>query len=292
MRGIRKGVSYLTFFFLVVDAITGILLMWYYTPSIKEAYSSIVEIENVFSFGAFLRSLHYFSTHFLVASVFFHFTLVVFFTKDIAGANFFKWMGGFAAFIIALLLAFSGKILPMDGHAGVSAIVARGFGDFWNLSIFSFLFDGEEVAVKKIFFSHIVIGILTSAFIFYHVFFRPKNFKEEPLQLSDSIVRNLIFVCGVLILIVISLLFRAPLGKPFIAGSKWSLNVTSEWYFSWLQFISERSLNFARIFVFFVVLLGFFTPLLMRKFGELKVRLIWIILIVILVIFSCIRMAG
>jgi len=63
--------------------ITGILLLYFYIPSIQNAYWSIKDLENVVVFGWLLRAQHRWAAHLMVAIVFFH-LLRVFFTSSLS----------------------------------------------------------------------------------------------------------------------------------------------------------------------------------------------------------------
>ena len=56
----------------LILTITGLVLMFLYTPSVERAYWSVKDIEYVITFGWFLRGLHRITAHLMVAVVFIH----------------------------------------------------------------------------------------------------------------------------------------------------------------------------------------------------------------------------
>ena len=64
------GVATLSFFFILV--VTGVLLMVYYKPSVAEAYNSIKDIHFVVPTGRFIRNIHRWAAHLMVAGVLLH----------------------------------------------------------------------------------------------------------------------------------------------------------------------------------------------------------------------------
>src|SRR5262249_1968873 len=56
----------------VVLIVTGILLMFYYHPSVPQAYTDMKDLQFVVASGVFLRNLHRWSAHAMVFLVFAH----------------------------------------------------------------------------------------------------------------------------------------------------------------------------------------------------------------------------
>src|SRR5262245_1377927 len=73
------GVAALASF--LVAAVTGVLLMIYYTPSTELAYSSVKDIHYTVPTGRFIRNLHRWSAHVMVITVILH-AIRVFFTAS------------------------------------------------------------------------------------------------------------------------------------------------------------------------------------------------------------------
>ena len=94
-------------------ALTGLLLLYFYIPSVQSAYWSIKDIENVVVFGSLLRAQHRWAAHLMVAVVFLH-MVRVFFTAAYRGQRVWNWYIGIALFIVTLFLSFSGYLLPWD----------------------------------------------------------------------------------------------------------------------------------------------------------------------------------
>lgn len=101
--------------------VTGILLMLYYHPSVPGAYHDMKDLRFVVSSGTFLRNLHRWSAHAMVAIVFLH-MLRVFYAGAYRAPRQFNWVIGVILFLITLLLSYTGYLLPWDQLAywGVS----------------------------------------------------------------------------------------------------------------------------------------------------------------------------
>lgn len=104
------GISAACFFILLV---TGVLLMFYYHPSIPRAYQDMKDLDFVVSCGTFLRSLHRWSAHAMVAAVFLHMARV-FYAGAYRPPREFNWVIGVILLLITVLLSYTGYLLPWD----------------------------------------------------------------------------------------------------------------------------------------------------------------------------------
>lgn len=103
----------LTFYFFLVLTITGVLLMFYYVPSVDRAYGDIAALETNVRFGMLMRNLHRWLAHAMVISVFMH-MMRVFYTGAYKPPREFNWVVGVLLLVLTLLLSFTGYLLPWD----------------------------------------------------------------------------------------------------------------------------------------------------------------------------------
>lgn len=104
------GLSAVTFFILTV---TGLLLMFYYHPSVPRGYQDMKDLEFVVSAGVFLRNLHRWSAHTMVALVLLH-MVRVFFAGAYRPPREFNWVIGVCLLVLTILLSYTGYLLPWD----------------------------------------------------------------------------------------------------------------------------------------------------------------------------------
>jgi ubiquinol-cytochrome c reductase cytochrome b subunit len=105
-----------TLFFFVLQLITGILLTVYYVPSPDHAYDSIQFIEQEVTFGWFVRGLHHWGASAMVIAIGLH-MLQVYLYGAYKPPRELMWMVGVALFILVLMFAFTGYLLPWDQKA-------------------------------------------------------------------------------------------------------------------------------------------------------------------------------
>lgn len=104
------GTSFLLFLILTV---TGVLLMFYYRPTIDLAYQDMKDLEFAVSFGILLRNLHRWGAHAMVVVVILH-MVRVFLTGSYKKPREFNWGVGVMLLTLTLFLSFTGYLLPWD----------------------------------------------------------------------------------------------------------------------------------------------------------------------------------
>ncbi len=102
----------ITFFLFCVETITGVLLMFYYRPTVEWAYADMTALRDVASMGI-LRELHRWAAHAMVIAVMLH-TYRVFLTGSYKPPREFNWVVGVLLLVLTLLLSFTGYLLPWD----------------------------------------------------------------------------------------------------------------------------------------------------------------------------------
>jgi quinol-cytochrome oxidoreductase complex cytochrome b subunit len=103
----------ITFFLFIVEAITGILLMFYYRPVTEYAYLDMKYLEFDVPFGIVLRNLHRWAAHLMVVTIMLH-MLRVFLTGSYKPPREFNWIVGVTLLVLTFLLSFTGYLLPWD----------------------------------------------------------------------------------------------------------------------------------------------------------------------------------
>jgi quinol-cytochrome oxidoreductase complex cytochrome b subunit len=94
-------------------SITGILLMFYYVPSVERAYSYITILQTEVPFGQILRNLHRWGAHLMVIAAVLHMARV-FYTGAYKPPREFNWVVGVVLLLLTLAASFTGYLLPWD----------------------------------------------------------------------------------------------------------------------------------------------------------------------------------
>ena len=104
------------FFIFIMQAVTGILLMFYYVPTADHAYASTQYIIHDVDYGWFLLSYHFWGSTAMVVCVFAHMSQV-FLWGAYKKPREMIWLVGLALFGIVMGFGFTGYLLPWDQRA-------------------------------------------------------------------------------------------------------------------------------------------------------------------------------
>ena len=102
----------ITFFLFLVLTFTGLLLMFYYRPTVEYAFVDILDLREQVPFGI-MREVHRWGAHAMVISVWIH-MFRVFMTGSYKPPREFNWVIGVILLVLTLLLSFTGYLLPWD----------------------------------------------------------------------------------------------------------------------------------------------------------------------------------
>jgi len=92
---------------------TGVLLMFYYVPSVERAYTTMKEIQLSVPLGQFSRNMHRWAAHGMVLAVILHMARV-FYTGAYKPPREFNWIIGVFLLLLTLGASFTGYLLPWD----------------------------------------------------------------------------------------------------------------------------------------------------------------------------------
>jgi quinol-cytochrome oxidoreductase complex cytochrome b subunit len=98
-------------FLFIMQALTGIFLTVYYTPSPDHAYDSILYIMNEVQFGWLVRGIHHWGASLMVLVVFIH-MLRTFVTASYKYPRELTWLIGIGLLLMTVGMGFTGYLLP------------------------------------------------------------------------------------------------------------------------------------------------------------------------------------
>jgi menaquinol-cytochrome c reductase cytochrome b subunit len=128
-RKVPKGTNWFytlgsaTLFAFLSQAVTGVFLAMYYTPSVTEAYESTRRITNEIFLGEFVRGMHKWGSTMMVILIFLHMGRVFFFGAYKYPREL-NWIIGFVLLILTFVMALTGYLLPFDQRSYWATIVA------------------------------------------------------------------------------------------------------------------------------------------------------------------------
>ncbi|MEE8355908.1 MAG: cytochrome b N-terminal domain-containing protein [Anaerolineales bacterium] len=168
---------------------TGVLLMFYYVPSVDNAYNSMKEIQLSVPLGQFTRNMHRWSAHGMVLMVILHMARV-FYTGAYKPPREFNWIIGVVLLLLTLGASFTGYLLPWDQLAFWAITVGTNIAGYAPLVgdvMRQLLLGGSEVgqnALIRFYTLHIaIIPLLIGIFVSIHIW---RVRKDGGLAINDS----------------------------------------------------------------------------------------------------------
>lgn len=177
----------ITFFLFCVQAITGIMLAFYYKPTPEAALASIQYIETQVRFGSAIRAIHHWAANGMIVMCIAH-MLRVFIMGVYKAPREMNWLSGFVLLILTLAFGFTGYLLPWDQTAYWATTVGSAIGGAIPIVgdlVLVFLRVGWDVTgetLSRFYALHvIVIPVATLAFMLAHFFMIRKQGIAKPL---------------------------------------------------------------------------------------------------------------
>ncbi|HET6548548.1 MAG TPA: cytochrome b N-terminal domain-containing protein [Solirubrobacter sp.] len=151
-RKVPKGTNWFytlgsaTMFAFVSQAITGVFLAMYYTPSPTQAYESARHITNDVFLGEFVRGMHKWGSSVMVILIFLHMGRTFFFGAYKYPREL-NWIIGVVLVVLTFLMSLTGYLLPFDQRSYWATIVAaniNGTGPLVGPYLSDFLRGGAD----------------------------------------------------------------------------------------------------------------------------------------------------
>jgi menaquinol-cytochrome c reductase cytochrome b subunit len=157
-RKVPKGTNWFytlgsaTLFAFIAQAVTGVFLAMFYTPSTTQAYASIAHINNDVFLGALVHGMHKWGSSVMVILIFLHMGRTFFFGAYKYPREL-NWVIGVVLLILTMTMAFTGYLLPFDQRsfwASVVGININGTGPIVGPYLSDFLRAGPELGATTL----------------------------------------------------------------------------------------------------------------------------------------------
>jgi quinol-cytochrome oxidoreductase complex cytochrome b subunit len=157
-RKVPKGTNWFytlgsaTLFAFVIQALTGVFLAMFYTPSPTQAYGSITHINNDVPLGEFVHGLHKWGASVMIILVFLHMARTYFFGAYKYPREL-NWVIGAVLLILTLVMGLTGYLLPFDQRSFWATTVANNItatGPVLGPYLADFLRAGPEIGATTL----------------------------------------------------------------------------------------------------------------------------------------------
>ena len=185
------GFGFSSGFFFLIQILTGLLLSIHYVPNILFAFESIEHIMRDVNFGWFLRYLHSNGASFFFICLYSHILKNIFY-RSYKYPRHNVWNSGIFVFILSIITAFIGYVLPWGQMSFWGATVITNLltalpyigSDlvFWIWGGFSI----GNATLNRFFSFHFVLPFLVLCFIFVHLSLLHNFGSNNPLCIDSS----------------------------------------------------------------------------------------------------------
>jgi hypothetical protein len=190
------GLGGISFFLFLLLTLTGVLLMFYYIPSVDQAYQTMHDIQELQPFGFLMRNIHRYAAHAMVITVFLHMCRV-FYTGSFRAPRQFNWVVGVILLVLTFLLSYTGYLLPWDQvsiwavQVGVNMVGSTPFlGDLVRFLLIGDYSVGQNALIR--FYTLHVIGLplLLGVFLAVHFWRIRKDGFSRGLTFTSRILEH------------------------------------------------------------------------------------------------------
>jgi cytochrome b6 len=256
-------------FFFLVQIVTGLMLLFYYQPTVSDAHASVEFITEHVPAGALVRNVHAWASSLMIASVMVH-LLTAFAMKAFARPREITWVTGVALFGITFAFGFTGYLLPWHQIAvnatkiGLQTIEEVGKylpGQMatWP-GMMKEIIQGEasvgQATLSRFFALHVIIlPLCIAATLGIHLLSvqlhgMSQGIDGEPKRhekfFPTFFIKDLrVWGVAFMVLFVLGLclpfesLFSYPLFEPFNPKGSTPDGIKPEWYFFWVYYPLE-----------------------------------------------------
>jgi quinol-cytochrome oxidoreductase complex cytochrome b subunit len=167
--------------------ISGTYLMFFYRPTVPDAYFDMHTLSTSVAFGQFVRNVHRWSAHLMVVIVILH-LLRVFYSGAYRPPRQFNWVIGVSLLVLTLLMSFTGYLLPWDQLAYWAITVGTniaGYVPLFGTHVRNLMLGGTEVgsaALLRFYVLHIYfIPALITVILSIHIW----RVRKDGFAVSD-----------------------------------------------------------------------------------------------------------
>ena len=237
----------------LLQILSGIALLFYYTPSVDHAHTSVAYIMKVVTSGSFIRGLHVYGASAMIILLVVHLAQN-FFYGSYKGRRELQWISGCILLFLVLGMGFTGYLLPWDQKAYFATEVGTNVPSEIPIAggwIKSLLLRGDHLGaltISSFFVLHVfIISGLIVLFVVFHLFMLRKRgaagpINEDPFEpkletgtfYPGQVMRDLAF--AIIVIVAIALLahfFPADLG-PQANPADTQYLPRPDWYFRFL----------------------------------------------------------
>lgn len=172
----------ISLFIIIQQALTGVYMLFFYTPHPELALKSIEMMSNEDALGKLFRNMHRWGSILLLATIITHVVTVVY-QKAYRRPRELNWISGVFQFLVVVLLLSTGILLPWDWRAYWAFALWVDYVDTWPViggTLKNFMLDA--FTINRAFITHaMILPVALGLLLRFHFKMVRRHGISEPL---------------------------------------------------------------------------------------------------------------
>nr|YP_010586119.1 cytochrome b [Chimarra paramonorum]UZZ43855.1 cytochrome b [Chimarra paramonorum] len=291
---------------LVIQIATGLFLSMHYTPHMDMAFDSINSIYRNVNYGWLIRSIHMNGASFFFICLYIHIGRNLYYESFM---NMYTWFVGIVIFLLTMMTAFMGYVLPWGQMSFWGATVITNLMSaipYINTILVQWIWGGYSISnatLNRFFSFHFVLPFIIAAFTMIHLIFLHQKGSNNPLCVNSNLDKipfhpyftlkdllGFLMLTNILLWICISNPFLLNDSDNFIPANPMVTpeHIQPEWYFLFAYAILRSIPNklggvialLMSILILFIMPFTFNNKILGNQFFPLNKILFWIFVVI------------
>nr|YP_010586652.1 cytochrome b [Wormaldia unispina]UZZ44466.1 cytochrome b [Wormaldia unispina] len=295
---------------LIIQTLTGIFLSMHYTPHINFAFDSVNHIYRNVNYGWLIRFIHMNGASFFFICLYMHIGRNIYYESFM---NMYTWFVGIIIFLITMMTAFMGYVLPWGQMSFWGATVITNLLSaipYMGTFLVQWIWGGfaiENATLNRFFSFHFILPFMIMALTMIHLIFLHQKGSNNPLCINsnlDKIPFHPYFTMKDILgfIILLNLLLFICLYSPFLLNDSDNfimanpmvtpIHIQPEWYFLFAYAILRSIPNKLggvcalgmSICILFILPFTFYKSIQGNQFFYLNKMLFWYFLVIFILL--------
>nr|AZL93163.1 cytochrome b [Cleptes metallicorpus] len=178
---------------LMIQIISGLFLSMHYTPSMDDAFNSIIQIMQNVNYGSTIRFMHMNGASFYFIIMYIHISRGLYYQSF---KSLFTWLVGLMIFLLSMMTAFMGYILPWGQMSFWGATVITNLISaipYIGMNIVQWMWGNysvSEATLKRFFSLHFIMPMIISLMVMIHLMFLHSYGSNNPFGTNSNIYKT------------------------------------------------------------------------------------------------------
>lgn len=188
--GFFWSIGFLLGFVLVIQLISGIILSVLYSPYSEVSFIVMDELNRDIIGGSWLRRIHVKGASLFFLCLYAHIARGMYFKSYYRATK--AWMIGMVIFMLSIIIAFLGYVLPWGKMSYWAATVITKLLSVVSIPLVEWIWGGFSVSgvtLSRFFSLHVILPFILIVLVMIHLYFLHSTQSNNPLGVDGVVVR-------------------------------------------------------------------------------------------------------